>query len=851
MTIQLIQSHFVDEYDPTIEDSYRKQCVIDGEVALLDVLDTAGQEEYSAMREQYTRTGEGFLLIYSITDRDSFKEIKSYQRQILRVKDKDYYPIILVGNKSDLIMERVVAKHEGEALARTFGCKFIETSAKMRVNVDDAFYEMVREIRRYNKEQTVRQSLLPAWEAPTSTFDFNFTPKSVLQKINIDAAKHFSEMYRPLDLDNFEFRLLRLVPDSGVTLRVSLEYASLIKPPKYNGLSYSWGDSSITSDIIIDVGERSFFNVKVTENLGKALEGLYARIDQTLLWVDALCINQADLTERSQQVRLMRQIFMTVKEVISWVPCYTWSYYNFHPKRKTIAYLIKHRFDGKTTKGQSTPPEQPSDKTTSKVVGEEWGIINDFFNDPYWRRVWVIQEIAVNPNAKVICGDFDIHWDDMVATLMAWKKDPELAPRHQRAFLKAIHLAECRSMFSVERKPISLLDAMCWSYQTMATDPRDKIYGLLGLCHDADTYVPIPNYLQSAEDIVTDMTRKIMSANRSLDVVCLAGLFHSTRNEGIPSWSPNWIELWPEASSRNLFYTGFANWHRMYPFNPVLSGSTNKVLKVNGVQSGTIHQLTSKMVLPDVDGCISLSIETHEPWKTSTALLADQKAIHEVPLLEHIETRDYIWKALIGGVMPASMSSSIASLCFSKLWTPEGRGAMHNLALIDWVDKNAWFQFLGISLRKWSQMERRRTPRPSSPGRNWKFLKPNQTKLKRPEEITNELNAFINAVEENLKTGMHLSVIRGLSPQSGEYIGLAPPNTRPLDQVWYIQGCSQPLVLREYGGSGGDVWYEVIGPLHAYDPRMFATEEQWIKGKIEDIALTSKTKRAVQILHLH
>jgi hypothetical protein len=68
-TLLTLQSHFVEEYDPTIEDSYRKQCVIDEEVALLDVLDTAGQEEYSAMREQYMRTGEGFLLIYSITDR--------------------------------------------------------------------------------------------------------------------------------------------------------------------------------------------------------------------------------------------------------------------------------------------------------------------------------------------------------------------------------------------------------------------------------------------------------------------------------------------------------------------------------------------------------------------------------------------------------------------------------------------------------------------------------------------------------------------------------------------------------------------------------------------------------------
>lgn len=154
LTIQLIQSHFVDEYDPTIEDSYRKQCVIDEEVALLDVLDTAGQEEYSAMREQYMRTGEGFLLVYSITSRQSFEEIITFQQQILRVKDKDSFPIIVVGNKCDLEQERQVSYEEGQELARRFGCKFIETSARTRVNVDNAFYDIVREIRKYNRDMS-------------------------------------------------------------------------------------------------------------------------------------------------------------------------------------------------------------------------------------------------------------------------------------------------------------------------------------------------------------------------------------------------------------------------------------------------------------------------------------------------------------------------------------------------------------------------------------------------------------------------------------------------------------------------------------------------------------------------
>ncbi|EGN99072.1 hypothetical protein SERLA73DRAFT_181870 [Serpula lacrymans var. lacrymans S7.3] len=159
LTIQFIQSHFVREYDPTIEDSYRKQCIIDDEVALLDVLDTAGQDEYIAMREHYMRTGEGFLLVYAITSRDSFEEINTYYQQLLRVKDGPC-PVILVGNKCDLEYERQVGMNEGRDLAKHFGCKFIETSAKTRLNVDDAFNNIVREIRRFNKLQQTGRPLM-------------------------------------------------------------------------------------------------------------------------------------------------------------------------------------------------------------------------------------------------------------------------------------------------------------------------------------------------------------------------------------------------------------------------------------------------------------------------------------------------------------------------------------------------------------------------------------------------------------------------------------------------------------------------------------------------------------------
>ncbi|KAJ8031970.1 Ras-related protein R-Ras2 [Holothuria leucospilota] len=153
LTIQFIQSYFVADYDPTIEDSYMKQCVIDNTPCKLDILDTAGQDEFSAMREQYMRSGEGFLLVFSLTNRTSFDEIYKYHRQILRVKDRDEFPMILVGNKCDLESSRQVTTEEGNQLAQTLKIAYLEASAKNRTNVDQSFHKLVRLIRSFQEEE--------------------------------------------------------------------------------------------------------------------------------------------------------------------------------------------------------------------------------------------------------------------------------------------------------------------------------------------------------------------------------------------------------------------------------------------------------------------------------------------------------------------------------------------------------------------------------------------------------------------------------------------------------------------------------------------------------------------------
>ncbi|XP_065564982.1 ras-related protein M-Ras-like isoform X1 [Artemia franciscana] len=148
ITIQFFQKLFVTDYDPTIEDSYLQHCEVDGDMCILDVLDTAGQEEFSAMREQYMRKGDGFLLVYSVTDKQSFDNIDQFRTQVQRVKDRDSVPMLLVANKIDLVHMRRITEEQGREAASRLNIPYMETSAKdPPVNIDAAFHMVVRLIK--------------------------------------------------------------------------------------------------------------------------------------------------------------------------------------------------------------------------------------------------------------------------------------------------------------------------------------------------------------------------------------------------------------------------------------------------------------------------------------------------------------------------------------------------------------------------------------------------------------------------------------------------------------------------------------------------------------------------------
>ena len=146
---RFICGYFPETYDPTIGgDDYRRQISVDGQICMLDILDYCGEmDEFSAIREQYMRAAQGYVIVYSIADLDSFESISYYYDQIIHTKGTRNVPIILIGNKCDLEEEkRQVAREQGEELARQLNCPFFETSAKENICIDDTFPEVVREI---------------------------------------------------------------------------------------------------------------------------------------------------------------------------------------------------------------------------------------------------------------------------------------------------------------------------------------------------------------------------------------------------------------------------------------------------------------------------------------------------------------------------------------------------------------------------------------------------------------------------------------------------------------------------------------------------------------------------------
>ncbi|KAL8723431.1 MAG: hypothetical protein Q9225_000262 [Loekoesia sp. 1 TL-2023] len=147
LTVQFVDGHFVDSYYPTIENSFSRIIKVRGQEFATEIVDTAGQDEYSILNSKHFIGIHGYMLVYSVASRQSFEMVRVLHDKILNHLGADWVPLMIVGNKTDLKPEqRQVPTDEGRHIAEDFKCGFTEASARLNTNVSKAFEQMIAEI---------------------------------------------------------------------------------------------------------------------------------------------------------------------------------------------------------------------------------------------------------------------------------------------------------------------------------------------------------------------------------------------------------------------------------------------------------------------------------------------------------------------------------------------------------------------------------------------------------------------------------------------------------------------------------------------------------------------------------
>jgi Ras family protein len=160
LTIQFVENQFVDSYDPTIENTFRKTVKVNNQDYSLELIDTAGQDEFSFVSQTYCMNTDGYVLVYSVDSEKSFDIVKSIYGKLKDMTGQRHIPLVLVGNKTDLRMKRVVATETGRQLAESWKGAFLETSAKENQKVPDIFRLLISEIEKADGNHEEKSSCI-------------------------------------------------------------------------------------------------------------------------------------------------------------------------------------------------------------------------------------------------------------------------------------------------------------------------------------------------------------------------------------------------------------------------------------------------------------------------------------------------------------------------------------------------------------------------------------------------------------------------------------------------------------------------------------------------------------------
>ncbi|KAF5876593.1 putative heterokaryon incompatibility protein [Botrytis fragariae] len=357
-----------------------------------------------------------------------------------------------------------------------------------------------------------------------------------------------SHQHAPLPSSNF-IRLVKIGPrnDEKELIQLSLHQTRLRNAPKYEALSYEWGTQMCDKPVLCDGQE-----LRVKANLAAALERLRWADDSRWMWIDAICIDQENIPERNQQVTMMRDIYALADRVLIWIGDeLAYSKQAFEALSK-FAKLWQAREVTRLQAGDKRPPlrTEPSTAEKSSLALQDdslWTSLFTLFSSTYFERTWIIQEIAVSTRSTVICGAQQMNWKLFhwgVSFISTTTSLLHRAPDTERIGIIA-SIAGIQSMFK-QKETDYLSDYLRFVQASKCSDPRDKVFGLLGLRCNTEEILPHlaknmlrVDYTKSVQQVYRDAAAYIILSQQDLEI-CYAQPLTSKIVQKLPSWVPDW-----------------------------------------------------------------------------------------------------------------------------------------------------------------------------------------------------------------------------------------------------------------------------------------------------------------------
>jgi hypothetical protein len=364
-----------------------------------------------------------------------------------------------------------------------------------------------------------------------------------------------NDMYKSLPLTETDsFRLLTLLPSTKFASSIQCTLSvSNFNTASYQALSYCWGNAKDTGPVKVNHA-----NFQATKNLIAALRRLRHETNDVIIWVDAICINQKDVNERNAQVQHMGSIYSQAMVVMCWLgEAKDESHLAFRMMKSWGDILIRHELDGyaemltgRYGKKSLDAVEEMSDPFNRRA----WNAVMRFLERPWWFRVWMVQEFILGKDAILLCGQLRMSWRQLSAVLAA--ENPEVRNRiglpaqlNKRAAVMYMQ----RLLYHASRREDFLLrDALTVALndtaQRLSTDPRDRVYGIMGLMSTFGQSLMQVDYSLSMQEIYIVVARQSMLVSPHTEQDPILDLFYeagtSNRAPGlmgkIPTWVPDW-----------------------------------------------------------------------------------------------------------------------------------------------------------------------------------------------------------------------------------------------------------------------------------------------------------------------